>query len=155
MKSINLSRRGKTLTAVAVAAALAGIGGVATASPAHDLTAVTTAEGKFIKPHDLRVRNVTDVVEQTLTIKPGGDTGWHVHPGLVVLTVQKGTIVRRNADCTEEVFPQGTSFIKQGNVPLNGVNEGTEPIELHLTYLKPKGTPLRYEREAPRYCNFD
>lgn len=155
MKSINLSRRGKTLTAVTVTAALVGIGGVATASVPHHLTAVTTAEGEFVEPHDLRVRNVTEVVEQTLTIQPGGDTGWHVHPGLVVLTVQKGTIVRKNADCTEEVFPKGSSFIKQGNLPLNGVNESNEPIELHLTYLKPKGTPLRYERKAPKYCYFD
>jgi quercetin dioxygenase-like cupin family protein len=155
MKRIDVSRRGKTLAAVAAVAVLAGVGGVATASPAHDLTAVTTAEGKFAVPHDLRVRDVTNVVEQTLTIQPGGDTGWHVHPGLVILTVQKGTIVRKNADCTEEVFPQGSSFIKQGDLPLNGVNEGTEPIELHLTYLQPEGTPLRYERDAPTHCNFD
>ncbi|MET9440288.1 cupin domain-containing protein [Streptomyces sp. NPDC006610] len=155
MRKTLLSRHGKVLTTLAAAAVLAGVAQVAVASPAHDLTAVTTAEGEFIQPHDLRVRNVTDVVEQTLTIQPGGDTGWHIHPGLVVLTVQKGTITRRNADCTEEVFPQGTSFIKQGNMPLNGVNEGTEPIELHLTYLKPEDTPLRYEREAPKYCDFD
>ncbi|MFI8194307.1 cupin domain-containing protein [Streptomyces sp. NPDC085946] len=155
MKRIGLSGRSGFLAASAVAVVLAGVASVATASPAHDLTAVTTAEGRFVAPHDLKVRNVTDVVEQTLTIQPGGDTGWHIHPGLVVLTVQKGTIVRRNADCTEEVFPAGTSFIKQGSVPLNGVNEGSEPVELHLTYLKPKGTPLRYEREAPKYCDFD
>ncbi|WP_411078128.1 cupin domain-containing protein [Streptomyces sp. cmx-10-25] len=155
MKKIALSRRSGILATAAAAVALAGVASVATASPAHDLTAVTTAEGRFGTPHDLRVRDVTEVVEQTLTIQPGGDTGWHVHPGLVVLTVQKGTIVRKNADCTEEVFPAGSSFIKQGNVPLNGVNEGTEPVELHLTYLKPKGTPLRYEREAPKYCKFN
>ncbi|MCP9958930.1 MULTISPECIES: cupin domain-containing protein [Streptomyces] len=154
MKLINLSGKSKVLSTV-VAAGVLAVGGVATASPAHDLTAVTTAEGKFVKPHNLRVNNVTDVVEQTLTIQPGGDTGWHVHPGLVVLTVQKGTIVRKSADCNVEVFPAGTSFIKQGDLPLNGVNEGTEPVELHLTYLKPTGTPLRYEREAPKHCNFD
>ncbi|MFV0128570.1 cupin domain-containing protein [Streptomyces sp. HMX112] len=153
MKRIRRNLRGrKSLTAAAVAVAMVGAGGIATASPAHDLTAVTTAEGKFLKVTDIRVKNVSEVVEQTLTIQPGGDTGWHVHPGLVILTVQKGTIVRKNADCTQEVFRQGTSFIKQGNLPLNGVNEGTEPIELHLTYIKPKGTPLRYEREAPRGC---
>ncbi|MEU9982564.1 cupin domain-containing protein [Streptomyces sp. NPDC050856] len=153
MKRIRRNLRGrKSLTAAAVAVAMVGVGGIATASPAHDLTAVTTAEGKFLKVTDIKVKNVSEVVEQTLIIQPGGDTGWHVHPGLVILTVQKGTIVRKNADCTQEVFRQGTSFIKQGNLPLNGVNEGTEPIELHLTYIKPKGTPLRYEREAPRGC---
>ncbi|WP_371101190.1 hypothetical protein [Streptomyces sp. PU_AKi4] len=60
-----------------------------------------------------------------------------------MLTVQKGSIAHRSAGCTEKVSP-GSSFIKQGSVPFSGVNEGSEPIELHLTYLKPKGTPLRY-----------
>ncbi|MGW7360650.1 cupin domain-containing protein [Streptomyces sp. NPDC054802] len=155
MKRINVSRRGRTLAAVAAVAVLAGFGGVATASPPHDATAVITAEGKFAVPDHLWVRDVTNVVQQTLTIQPGGDTGWHVHPGLVILTVKKGTIVRKNADCTEEVFSQGTSFIKQGDLALNGVNEGTEPLELHITYLQPKGTPLRYERDAPTHCAFN
>lgn len=155
MKRTILSRRGKVLTAVALAAALGGVSGVATASAPHDATLTTLAEGDFLQPHDIRVKDVTDVVQQTLTIQPGGDTGWHIHPGIVVLTVKKGTITRKNYDCSVEVFEAGTSFVKQGWMPLNGVNEGNEELEVHLTYLKPEGTPLRYEREAPRHCDFN
>jgi hypothetical protein len=99
-------------------------------------------------------RSAKDVVVQKLTILPGGETGWHWHPGLVVLTVQKGEIhrvtkVKGKPGCTVERFPQGTSFIKQGTDVLNGVNRGSEPIELWLTYIQPKNTPLRYEAPNP------
>ncbi|MFB9365484.1 cupin domain-containing protein [Kitasatospora sp. NPDC001664] len=154
MNSTRTRRGRRTVVAAALVAGLLGAGGVASASPGHLITAKTTAEGKFVKPQNVKVKNVSRVIEQTLTIQPGGDTGWHVHPGIVFLTVVKGTITRRSADCKVETFPAGSSFIKQGDVPLNGVNLGTEPIELHLTYVLPEGTPLRYEREAPKYCKF-
>ncbi|MFI5533294.1 cupin domain-containing protein [Kitasatospora sp. NPDC051853] len=142
------------MVAAALIAGLLGAGGVASASPGTKITAQTTAEGRFVKPQNVKVKNVTRVVEQTLTIQPGGSTGWHVHPGIVFLTVAKGTITRRSADCKVETFPAGSSFIKQGDLPLDGVNLGTEPIELHLTYLLPEGAPLRYERSAPTWCKF-
>lgn len=152
MNTKRTNRGRRAVVTVGVIAGLLGAGGIASASPGHLITATTTAEGKFVKPHNIKVQNVTRVVEQTLTLQPGGDTGWHIHPGIVILTVQKGTITRRSADCNVEVFPAGTSFVKQGTLALNGVNEGTEPVELHLTYLLPEGAPLRYEREAPTYC---
>ncbi|OII66262.1 hypothetical protein BJP40_13850 [Streptomyces sp. CC53] len=157
MKRTTLSRRGKIITALVAAAATMGGAGIATATPPVGATLVDRFDGKFLTPHDIRVNNVTDVVQQTLTIQPGGETGWHIHPGIVVLTVKSGQITRKNADwhCTVETFKAGDSFVKQGGIPLNGVNETNEPLVVELVYLKPEGTPLRYEREAPRHCNFD
>jgi quercetin dioxygenase-like cupin family protein len=141
-------RGGKVVATIALVAAALGTG-MAQASPPAGLTATTHADGSFVESYSFSAKDTKRVVTQTLTIEPGGETGWHVHPGIVFLTVGKGTIKRYNADRTVEVFPAGTSFIKQGNLALNGVNEGTVPVELHLTYVIPEGAPLRYERPAP------
>ncbi|WP_327355304.1 cupin domain-containing protein [Streptomyces sp. NBC_01304] len=151
-KSTMSTKKSRFLAAAALTVAVLGTG-IAQASPGNDITAETTAEGHFVTPQSFKVRAADHVVEQTLRIQPGGATGWHVHPGVVVLTVQKGTIIRYSADGNREVFPQGSSFIKTGNLPLNGVNESSEEIELHLTYILPKGAPLRYERPAPSWWN--
>jgi len=150
----NWLSRGK-LAFVAMMASFAVLaGGSASASPAIDLTLETTAEGAFKAPTTVHTNSATDVVIQKMIIQPGGSTGWHWHPGVVVLTVQKGTItrvtkVKGSPGCTVETFPEGTSFIKQGTNVLNGYNRGSEPIELWLTYIQPKNTPLRYEVANP------
>ncbi|HEX2417782.1 MAG TPA: cupin domain-containing protein, partial [Micromonosporaceae bacterium] len=89
-----------------------------------------------------------------VTVQPGGSLGWHWHPGVVVLNVQKGTLTRvtkfrSRPGCTVETFPAGTSFIKEGTDPVNLSNLGSEPVEMYVIYIKPEGTPLRYNAEDP------
>ncbi|MER6623002.1 hypothetical protein [Streptomyces sp. NPDC000931] len=141
LKRIVLSRRRKLPASLAATAVPAG---VATAGPAHDPTAATTAEGRFLQSYHLEVKGVIELVEQTLTIQPGEDTSWHVQPRSDRADRAEGLHRPQECQLHREGLPPGSSFIKQGSVPLSGVNEGSEPIELHLTYLNPKGTPLRY-----------
>ncbi|WP_371617037.1 cupin domain-containing protein [Streptomyces sp. NBC_00454] len=151
MKINALRTRGSKAVIATLAVAALGTGvGFANASPGHQITAKTIADGKFVSPQSFYQRDLEHVVEQTLSIEPGGNTGWHVHPGIVFLTVTKGEITRYSADGNREVFKAGQSFIKTGNLPLDGINEGSVPNELQLTYVLPKDAPLRYEREAPR-----
>lgn len=139
------------VTAGALAAGLAG--SAASASPPIGVTIENIFAGAFNTPTTVHSEDAKDVVLQKLTIQPGGSTGWHWHPGVVVLTVESGTMTRvtkvNRRGCTVETFQAGTSFIKQGTNVLNGYNRGSVPLVLWVTYIKPENTPLRYEADDP------
>ncbi|MFD3666053.1 cupin domain-containing protein, partial [Streptomyces sp. NPDC058659] len=107
-----------------------------------------TSDGKLrIKPP----KGDTDVVVRTITIAPGGSTGWHHHPGQLVAVVQAGTLTRTLDDCSVEVTSAGAAFVEAsgGKHVHVGRNLGTEPVVLYVTYLLPKGAPLSIDEPAP------
>lgn len=77
---------------------------------------------------DINAKDTTDVAVQSLTIQPGGQSGWHSHPGPVVLQVTAGTITFYEAgdrSCTPIVKNVGQVFIEEGDHAHIGRNEGT------------------------------
>jgi hypothetical protein len=150
----NLFSKGKLVAVMVAAGALAaGLAGTsASASPPVGATVETILTGAFNQPTTVHSENAKDFVIQKLTLQPGGETGWHWHPGVVVLTVEKGALTRvtkTKRGCTVETFTAGTSFIKQGTDVLNGYNRTSEVTEITVTYIKPENTPLRYEATDP------
>jgi hypothetical protein len=93
-------------------------------------------------------------------IAGGGSTGWHSHPGPVLVTVKSCALRLIYADhptCTGTVFEAGDSFIDRGdeiahiarNVP------STDNVELWATYFVPAepGTSFRNDvSPAPSSC---
>src|SRR5437660_4262924 len=45
-----------------------------------------------------------DVIVQAITYQPGGFSGWHHHPGVVIAAVKSGQITRWRADCSKQTF---------------------------------------------------
>src|SRR6202795_4656149 len=39
-----------------------------------------------------QTKDPTDVMVQTITFQPGGTSGWHFHPGVVILVVESGQV---------------------------------------------------------------
>ncbi len=76
----------------------------------------------------------------SVTIQPGGSSGWHFHPGVTLVSVASGTVVRYDAHCMATVFNTGDAFIESGNHPLNVRNEGTTPAVNIVTFIVPAGT---------------
>ncbi|MBA2949341.1 cupin domain-containing protein [Streptomyces himalayensis] len=96
-------------------------------------------------------RGQADVVVRTITIEPGGSTGWHYHSGQLIAVVKAGTLTRTMDDCSVESTSAGSAFIEPsgpGHVHI-GRNLGTEPVVLYVTYLLPKGSPLSLDADAP------
>ncbi len=97
-----------------------------------------------------------DAVVQTIAFQPGGSTGWHSHPGALVVTVKSGTVTRYEASCQKNAYSAGQAFVEMGPEHLVLVrNEGTEPAEVYVTYLVPAGTAnaaLRVDQAAPSVC---
>jgi quercetin dioxygenase-like cupin family protein len=144
-----------TLLAIGAASATPGAG----ASPST-LGRGTLAAGDKIKTDQLKldVRDDLDVVTQTITIAPGGHTGWHSHPGPVFVTITAGAMTFYDGDdpaCTPVVYSTGDAFIDEGMGHVHiARNEGATDLVLYATYLLPVGAPLRTDQPAPGNCAF-
>jgi hypothetical protein len=95
-----------------------------------------------------------DVTMQTLMFQPGGSSGWHHHPGLVVVVVKSGQVTRFKGDCSKQTFTAGQSFVETGEHDLVFVkNEGSSVAEVHNTLINAAGAATRVDDAgAPPGC---
>jgi quercetin dioxygenase-like cupin family protein len=92
----------------------------------------------------------TDYVLRTITITPGGYTGWHYHDGTLYAYVRQGTLTRTMADCTTtEVSPAGSTVIEEPDHVHIGRNLGSAPVVLDVLYVLPTGSPLSQDAADP------
>lgn len=102
----------------------------------------------------LRTKGATDVAMQTITSPPGGSSGWHIHPGIVLIAVQSGTVTRYDADCHTTQFSAGDAFVEVGNHPVLVRNNTTSNAVLYVTVIAPKSaTSLRIDQPQPATCS--
>jgi quercetin dioxygenase-like cupin family protein len=95
-----------------------------------------TGEIKFQTKADV------DFVSATLDIDPNASSGWHSHPGVVLVTVAAGSLTFYDASCVATVHTAGSSFVESGDVPGLVRNESaTVPARVFATYIVPAGTP--------------
>ena len=100
----------------------------------------------------IKTRGQSDAVVRSLSIAPGGDTGWHSHPGPVFVLVSAGTGSFYHADdptFTPAVCPAGTGFVEAGGDVHIFRNEGDVDLELTVLFLVPLGAPTRIDEPAP------
>ena len=69
---------------VAVLALVVGLTGAVSASPGSGASGVVLAQGRMPGRLKIKTREASDVVVQQVTLQPGGFTGWHTHPGVVL-----------------------------------------------------------------------
>lgn len=106
----------------------------------------------------LQTKSSVDFVTQQITIAPGGSTGWHSHPGPVLVTVKSGALTLVYSDdaaCEGRTYTTGQSFVDRGDeIVHNAFNRGNVNFELWATYLVPgdPGTPARIDEANPGIC---
>lgn len=160
----------------ALAAILSSSATVAVATPPEGIVpppeTMVLARGSFADQTDLKlkiksgqgqevinVNNAQETVVQKITIAPGGHTGWHSHPGPVVVVIAQGTISfydGEDATCTPRVYTAGQVFVDsgQGHVHI-ARNEGLENLVLLATYFDvPPAGAFRIDAPAPGNCPF-
>ena len=157
--------RRRTALMLAVVTALAVVG-TALATPGS--VAVTTFVRATIdgnKPHDgvkaysgndvkLQTKGATDVAMQTITSPPGGSSGWHSHPGVVLVAVQSGTVTLYDADCHTKQYGPGQAFVEIGDDAMLVRNNTTSNAVLYVTLIVPKSaTLLRIDKPQPATCS--
>lgn len=143
------------LVSIGIVAATPGSGAVGTI-----LSVGTLQAGVKINTDNLKFSTRADVqvVTQTITIVPGGHTGWHSHPGPVFVTIAAGTMTFYDADdptCTAGTYQTGDSFVDRGGGHVHiARNEGSVDMVLYATYLVPVGAAIRTNVDDPGTCPF-
>ena len=174
-KRIATFRKGRHLVLAAIVAALSAVGVAAALTPSSLVSSVIFARASFADQTDIKfkikgqgqevinVNNAGDTVMQKIVILPGGHTGWHSHPGPVVVLVGSGQMSFYDGDdpsCTARTYAAGKAFVDsgQGHVHI-ARNEGSVPLELYVTYFDvtpgvPPPHAFRIDAPNPVNCSF-
>lgn len=133
-------------------AVLTGLFGahVATATPpSGKITRTELAQGTTRDPISINSSGETAFYVQQVVIDPGGDSGWHTHPGPEYTIVKSGTVtLQRATHCTPVALGPGQVMFIEDGVSHTARNEGTEPVELYVTYTLPAGQMIRHDQSA-------
>jgi quercetin dioxygenase-like cupin family protein len=98
----------------------------------------------------------TDIAVANISVTPGGSSGWHYHPGPVLVVVKSGTVTFYSSDdrdCSPKVHPAGTSFIEPGGVVGNATNQGAVDVTGVATFFAPPTVALRIDAPKPENCS--
>ena len=81
---------------------------------------------------------------------PGGTTGWHTHPGVLLLslTADSGPIDWYDANCVKHVYQPGDSWT-EGTTLHDVVNSSSLNAHIVVTYVIAKGMSKRIDQPAP------
>lgn len=159
--------------AVAVMTMGTALTGILLASPGFGvLSATVVARAGFTEPVDIKIKadaghqevihvpNAQETVMQQIVIGPGGHTGWHSHPGPVVVLVKAGALTFYSGHdpvCVARTYSAGQAFIDsgQGHVHIARNLSTTENVEIWATYLDvPPGGAFRLDAPNPGNCAF-
>lgn len=100
-----------------------------------------------------QTKDPTDVLVQKIVTDAGGSSGWHHHPGMVVVAVQSGSLTVWDSNCNKETYgpglPNGSVFVESGDEP--GVVTSTAGATSYATFVAPSAAPpvFRVEDDAP------
>ena len=106
---------------------------------------------------ELKSHDNTDIVVANVVVAPGGHSGWHFHPGPVLVVVKTGTLTFYHGDdptCSGTSYPAGTAFVEEGGRVGIARNEGAVEVNNVVTFFVPKGSPTRIDAPRPGNCTF-
>ena len=131
--------------------------GTASASPGRDVLRedfVTEAslQDEAQINHDrvkLQTKDATKVRVQRLTFARGAFTGWHHHPGAVIVAIESGSLTLTDGACQSKTYGPGSP---NGNVFVEGHDDAHQASSVggavvYVTYLSP-GSTFRVEDPA-------
>ena len=170
MQGTTKSKGWMFLTTVGISVTLAG---AALATPPSGILSGTVfARATFLDPVQIKFKlneggqeviNVHDAREtamQQIVIAPGGNTGWHSHPGPAVALVKAGELTLYSSEdptCTSRTYSAGQAFVDagQGHVHMARNLSQTDNAEVWVTYFDvPPGGSVRVDGADPGNCVF-
>lgn len=103
-----------------------------------------------------QTKGPVDVRVQEVTVAPGGRSGWHHHPGMVIVAVQTGAVTVVHADCNGTTYgvgsPNGSVFVESGDEPGEVRNATDQPAKLYATFVAPDADPGVFRIEDAPIC---
>jgi hypothetical protein len=151
----------KKWTAATIGVAMIGmLAAVALGSPGFGTTSTNFVTANF--DHAVHVnsdkvkfqtKDSTDVRIQRLDFAPGSFSGWHHHPGIVLVTVASGAVTLWKSDCSSTTYgpglPDGAVFLEGGDEPMQATS--TNGATNYVVYVAPDADPpvFRIEDDPP------
>jgi len=143
--------------ASAAAVALGLIGSYAARGQVSPLQIIPLAQG--YSPANnviLHVNGPSDVLQTLLVFQPGAETGWHTHPGPVVVVVKSGALTETHRNGCVTVHPAGSVFFEMKDEVHNAANQTGVVTEVYATFLSPVGAqPLVPAANPGGVCHGD
>jgi quercetin dioxygenase-like cupin family protein len=151
----DLLRLGLSAPAAALAVTLAGWSYLyAQTAP---LQIIPQAQGHSTEKHvNLHANGPSDTLQALLVFHPGAATGWHIHPGPVVVVVKSGALTETHANGCTTLHPTGSVFFESAGEVHNATNQTDGVAEVYATFLSPTGAqPLIPVPDPGRACRSD
>lgn len=139
-------------TLATVALGSAGVGFVPTTLVIGNLNNDVKLNSDRVK---FQTKDPTDVRVQRIDIAPGAYSGWHHHPGIVIVTVASGQVTFTNSDCSSTTYgpglPAGSVFVEGGDDP--GQASSVAGATVYATFVAPHADPPVFRIEdSPQSC---
>jgi quercetin dioxygenase-like cupin family protein len=90
----------------------------------------------------------SNFIVQDVSYFPGGHTGWHSHPGILLITVTEGSIEWYDSNCEKTVYNVGDSLTENTHTHYFR-NVGSVNARVMVAYILAKGQPRRIDQPAP------
>ena len=144
-------RSRKTWTAAVLGVAvIITVAAVALASPGEGITPTTLVTANFDETVHwnsdrvkFQTKDATDVRVQRLDFAPGAYSGWHHHPGIIIVAVASGAVTLWDSDCNSKTYgpglPNGAVFVEGGDEPVQATSAGGATA--YVTYVAPSADP--------------
>jgi hypothetical protein len=125
------------------------------ATPASNFVSTVLGRGTDQSVGTLVFKAGTDTVISENVVEVGGSSGWHSHPGAIVV-VQQGEITTYRSvggHCDVTTYTSGQSFLERPSDTLNAVNTGQIQTVIYATFPGvPAGGSPRIDRPDPGTC---
>jgi hypothetical protein len=103
---------------------------------------VREARGEAIRVK-FQTKEPTDVRVQRIDFAAGGYSGWHHHPGMIIVAVQSGAVTLTDSECNSVTYgpglPDGAVFVEGGDHPVQA--SSATGATVYLTYVAPDANP--------------
>jgi quercetin dioxygenase-like cupin family protein len=163
---MEMNKERKILAGSALAASL--IAGLALATPTigawYNVVLATGTVNRDVHAHahvalpgteegfsaELETEGAANFIQQEIKFSPLGTTGWHTHPGILMLTLaaDSGPIDWYDANCKKTVYNAGDSWT-EGTKLHDVVNNSSIDAHFLVSYVVAKGVPKRTDQSAP------
>jgi quercetin dioxygenase-like cupin family protein len=145
----------RSICILIAALATGGAAYATTATP--PIFAQPLGEARVGNAQTVEIAKGSNLVFVRVTVRPGGNFGWHVHHSAVAVAVVSGTLTLYDSsdpNCSARRVQAGQGFIEPVNHVHLARNEGTKPAHVLVTYLGvPQGQTLDAPAKQPAQCS--
>ena len=160
MRALRAKKRWVLVTLALVVAGAAAT--VAHATQGVGITTTTFVTADF--PNSVQVnsdrvkfqtKDPTTVRVQQLVWAAGAYSGWHHHPGVIIVTVQSGSVTVEDSNCNSVTYgpglPDGAVFVEGGDNPIQ-VTSASGATEYAMQIAPTANPPVFRTEDNPPAC---